>query len=483
MTDFGFQFDHSYTQLPDLFYTRQKPTPVSDPRLTVINHSLAGEIGLDFSGFSEQCLAELFSGNQLPDNALPISQAYAGHQFGSFTMLGDGRAIILGEQRTPQGGRVDIQFKGSGRTPYSRGGDGRAALKPMLREYIISEAMHALHIPTTRSLAVAVTGDTIMRESPQTGAVLTRVADSHIRVGTFEFAAANGTIHHLESLLDYTARRHYPSILQSKDKALQLLRAVAKRQAFLLAEWLRVGFIHGVMNTDNMAVSGETIDYGPCAFMDHYDPETVFSSIDHDGRYAFNNQPFIAQWNLARLGETLLPLIADRREEAIERVNEELSSFRQLLKTCRLDMMRHKLGMEGSQPGDKELIDDCLCWMKQYRLDYTNTFRALMMNQWEDDVAHRSQRFDHWHRAWQERLKKNRDQDRALTLMQRSNPAVIPRNHKVEQALHAADHGDLTPLWNLLAVLLEPYKERPELAIYQTLPKPHERVYQTFCGT
>ena len=311
MEDCGFTFEHTYTKLPEVFFTRHDPVPVATPKIVILNQELACSMGLDFSGLSENDKAILFAGNRLPDNAKPYAQAYAGHQFGHFTMLGDGRAIVWGEHITPDKKRLDVQFKGAGRTPYSRSGDGRAALGPMLREYIISEAMHALQIPTTRSLAVVQTGEPVMRQTPLPGAILTRVASSHIRVGTFEFAAAQNSQDLIQSLMDYTIERHYPNLIESDQKAIALLKAVILRQADLIIEWMRVGFIHGVMNTDNMTLSGETIDYGPCAFMDAYDPKTVFSSIDHRGRYAYANQPRITQWNIARLAEALLPLIDD----------------------------------------------------------------------------------------------------------------------------------------------------------------------------
>lgn len=486
MKNYGFCLSNTYTNLPNNFFERVQPAGAPNPRLTVWNEGLADRLGLDFSGMGENDKAHLFAGNRLPDGAEPFAQAYAGHQFGHFTILGDGRALILGEHVTPDGKRVDIQFKGSGRTPYSRRGDGRAALAPMLREYIISEAMHALNIPTTRSLAVVATGDEIMRDGPVPGAILTRVAASHIRVGTFEYAAAQGDLALINALLDYTIGRHAPQLKDTDggNKALAFLRHVTQTQVDLIVHWMRVGFIHGVMNTDNMAVSGETIDYGPCAFMDSYGPNTVFSSIDHGGRYAFANQPRIAQWNIARLAEALLPLIHSDIPKAVALAEKAIHEFGALYERKWQEMMRMKLGLFGEQPGDEDLLSDFLDWMEQKGADYTNSFLDLGGEAKPSGGFYNSTEFSKWYERWQGRLKKNpKPLQSSLCLMRSVNPAIIPRNHKVEEALNAANEGDLKPVHDLLAAIQEPYKNRDSLTPYQSPPQPAERVYQTFCGT
>ncbi len=373
----GWNFDNSYVSLPQSLFTNYQPTPVRSPKLAILNDSLATSLGLNVQALqSEEGVATL-AGNQVPDGAFPLAQAYAGHQFGHFTMLGDGRALLIGEHITPRGERVDIQLKGSGRTPYSRGGDGRAALGPMLREYMISEAMHALGIPTTRSLAVVTTGESVIRETALPGAILTRVAVSHIRVGTFQYASKWGTAEDLRALADYTLQRHYPDADAAENRYLSLFQEVIKRQAELIAKWQLVGFIHGVMNTDNMAISGETIDYGPCAFMDTYDPATVFSSIDAQGRYAYGNQPQIAGWNLARFAEALLPLLHDQQEEALKLAEDAILEFPKLYESNWLAGMRAKLGIFNEEEQDEALIEDLLSLMQEHHADYTNTFRAL----------------------------------------------------------------------------------------------------------
>jgi len=441
-------------------------------------------MGLDFSGISTDVKAALFSGNIMPEGSEPLAQAYAGHQFGHFTMLGDGRAIVWGEHITPSGQRLDIQFKGSGPTPYSRGADGRAVLGPMLREYIISEAMHALNIPTTRSLAVVTNGEKVYRETGLPGAILTRIASSHIRVGTFEYAALQQDKGIIQSLVNYTIDRHYPWIKEEHNKTLSLLKAVIEKQADLITHWMRVGFIHGVMNTDNMTLSGETIDYGPCAFMDAYDPRTVFSSIDHMGRYAYANQPDIAQWNLARLAETMLPLLDDEIEKAADTTEEAVNGFGALYKDKWLSMMRAKLGLFGARAEDESLITDLLDWMQRAGADYTNTFRHLTEEKPPQGKPYNDKTFKEWYTRWQAQLAKNtKPLKSSLSLMRANNPAVIPRNHKVEQVLDAATNGDLKPLKDLLTALQEPYKNRSDLKPYQSPPKQDERVYQTFCGT
>ena len=484
MTSSGFKFDNTYLHLPEIFYTKLVPAPVPEPGMVILNTPLAIELGLDFSDISLDKQAVIFAGNQMPESAEPFAQAYAGHQFGHFTMLGDGRAIVWGEHITPTGQRFDLQFKGSGPTPYSRGGDGRAPLGPMLREYIISEAMQALNIPTTRSLAVVTHGEQVYRETTLPGAILTRVASSHIRVGTFQFAALKEDEETIQALLDYTIKRHYPEIKEKQNKALFLLKAVIEKQAELITHWMRVGFIHGVMNTDNMALSGETIDYGPCAFMDTYDPGTVFSSIDHAGRYAYANQPAITQWNLARLAETLLPLINENVEKARDLAEEAINGFGVVYKEKSLSMLRAKVGLFGEQPEDEKLITDLLDWMHQKGADYTNTFLDLTNESPPKGESYNSDTFKEWHTRWQARIVKNTQPlESSLALMRANNPVVIPRNHIVEQALDAATNGDLHPLKNLLAALQEPYKNSSDLKPYQCPPKPEEKVCHTFCGT
>ena len=484
MTSSGFKFDNTYLHLPEIFYTKLVPAPVPEPEMVILNTPLAIELGLDFSEISLDKQAVLFSGNQMPESAEPFAQAYAGHQFGHFSILGDGRAIVWGEHITPTGQRFDLQFKGSGPTPYSRGGDGRAPLGPMLREYIISEAMQALNIPTTRSLAVVTHGEQVYRETTLPGAILTRVASSHIRVGTFQFAALKEDKETIKALLDYTIKRHYPEIKEKQNKALSLLKAVIEKQAELITHWMRVGFIHGVMNTDNMALSGETIDYGPCAFMDTYDPGTVFSSIDHTGRYAYANQPAITQWNLARLAETLLPLINENVEKARDLAEEAINGFGVVYKEKSLSMLRAKVGLFGEQPEDEKLITDLLDWMHQKGADYTNTFLDLANESPPKGESYNSDTFKEWHTRWQARVVKNTQPlESSLALMRANNPVVIPRNHIVEQALDAATNGDLHPLKDLLATLQEPYKNSSDLKPYQCPPKPEEKVCHTFCGT
>lgn len=480
----GWSFDNSYAKLPENFYSRIAPENVRKPRVVIINHALSQELGLNLQLLTDEQLADLLSGNLLPDGAEPISQAYAGHQFGHFTYLGDGRAHLVGEHNTPDGKRIDIQLKGSGKTPYARRGDGRAALGPMLREYVISEAMHALGIPTTRSLAVVTTGEQVYRQTILQGAILTRVASSHLRVGTFEYLAAEKDKNGLKQLADYALARHYPDITKSEQPYRELLKAVIERQADLIVHWMRVGFIHGVMNTDNMTLSGETIDYGPCAFMDAYNPATVFSSIDHMGRYAYANQPAIAQWNLARFSETLLPLLHDDMDRAVKIAEEVVNGFSAIYIDKWQAMMRAKLGLFGEQKDDDMLISDLLDWMQQQNMDYTNTFRDLSGEDKPTDKPYCNKTFLNWYERWQARLKQNpKPLKSSLCLMKANNPVVIPRNHKVEQALEAASSGEYKPFHDLMAALKEPYKNQPELKPYQSSPNPDERIYQTFCGT
>jgi len=481
----GWHFDNSYAQLPEAFYVRQKPVPVGAPKLVMFNETLARSLGLNPDALKDGEGAALFAGNRIPEGADPLAQAYAGHQFGYFTMLGDGRAILLGEQITPQGKRFDIQFKGSGRTPFSRQGDGRAALGPMLREYIISEALHALGIPTTRSLAVVTTGEPVFRETPLQGAILTRTAASHIRVGTFEYAAARGNPDDLRALADYTIRRHFPDLVANRNPYLALLGGVMERQASLVARWLLAGFVHGVMNTDNMSLCGETIDYGPCAFMDAYDPNTVFSSIDRNGRYAYDRQPEIAQWNLARFAETLLPLIHEDAQEAIATATAAVSTFSATFRRYWLTGMRVKLGLSNEEDDDSALVEDLLGCMQRHGADFTNTFRALASGALPEASLFRALDFKQWFARWQARRERQPESpETSRRLMNAHNPAVIPRNHRVEEALAAAvEQTDMSVMENLLDVLSHPYQDPPEGAGYDLPAPPSTQPYRTFCGT
>lgn len=481
----GWNLENSYAHLPQLFFTTQSPTPVPAPKLVILNRPLAMSLGLNPESLESEEELAVFAGNKIPEGAVPLAQAYAGHQFGYFNKLGDGRALLIGEQITSKGERFDIQLKGSGRTPYSRGGDGLAALGPMLREYIISEAMYAFGIPTTRSLAVVTTGNTVIREKLVPGAVLTRVAASHIRVGTFQYAAKSGTLEELRSLADYTLKRHYSDGDGAENPYLFLIQEVIKRQADLIAKWQMVGFIHGVMNTDNVAISGETIDYGPCAFMDTYDPKTVFSSIDREGRYAYGNQPYIAGWNLARFSETLLPLLHDNQDKAIQMAEDALSAFSELYENKWMEGMRGKLGIFNKESGDQELIRDLLSIMNKNKADYTNTFRALTINKFLDIPMFDTESFIQWHKLWQARLERQHEsKEDSQKLMKSLNPSVIPRNHRVEDALEAAEkHGDYTVMEKLLKVISDPYAYSAEQEEYAALPEKSSCGYRTFCGT
>jgi serine/tyrosine/threonine adenylyltransferase len=484
-------FQHSYCTLPGRFYARVAPTAVADPKLLVFNAPLAEELGLD-PGVIEAEAASMLSGNRLPEDAEPIAMAYAGHQFGVFVpSLGDGRAILLGELRGRDGRLFDLQLKGAGLTPFSRNGDGRAVVGPMLREYLISEAMHALGVPTSRSLAVVTTGETVFREGALPGAVLTRVAASHIRVGTFQYFSARGDSQALRQLLDYVIARHYPATRESAVPALAVLEEVAHRQAKLIADWMGLGFIHGVMNTDNMAISGETIDYGPCAFMDDYDPRTVFSSIDHQGRYAYANQPVIAQWNLVRFAEALLPLIDADSEKAVSLAKDVLEPFISHFDAHFLAAMTRKLGLSSAMEGDVELIRRLFATMQHSQADFTLTFRRLATAA-EDpgneaplrELFNESGELDAWLPQWRQRLTSDPQTtpERAQN-MRAANPAFIPRNYRVQAALDAAEAGDYQPFRRLLAILQRPYDEQPESGEYARPPQPSERVLQTFCGT
>ena len=478
----GWHFDNTYSKLSNTFKEDIKPTPVHDPELVILNKELAKDLNLDFSKIDNKNLSKLFSGNSLPENANPIAQAYAGHQFGHFTMLGDGRAVLLGEHLVDQKDRFDIQFKGSGRTSFSRGGDGRAVLGAMLREYIISEAINALKIPTTRSLAVVKTGEKIVRENLLPGAILTRVASSHIRVGTFQYIAAKQNIDDLNILVDYTINRHYPEIKLSENKALDLLNLVMERQCQLVVDWMRVGFIHGVMNTDNTAISGETIDYGPCAFMDNYNPKTVFSSIDKMGRYSFANQAPIIKWNLSRFAECLIPLIDKNEDTAIKIATEIIDNFEKIYEVKWLNMMRDKLGLFGEDTNDKELINTLLSWMENNKADYTNTFCYLMNIRINNSEIYNDKSFINWLDVWKKRsLMNNGSKEKQLDIMRNVNPSVIPRNHKVEEALTSANDDDLKVMNKLLSVLDKPYGDQKDIEKYQS-PSDNKK-YQTFCGT
>jgi uncharacterized protein YdiU (UPF0061 family) len=504
-----FPFDNTYARLPEGFHVRLAPTPVKAPRLVKLNRALARELKLDLDSLDDAAIAEIFAGNRLPNGAEPLAMAYAGHQFGGFVpQLGDGRAILLGEVVDSNGTRRDIQLKGSGPTPFSRMGDGRAVLGPVLREYIVGEAMAALGIPTTRALAAVLTGETVLRNGPLPGAVLTgervyredvlpgavltRIAQSHVRVGTFQFFAARGDDAAIKRLADYVIDRHYPELAEREDRYASLLEAVLERQAALVTSWLLVGFIHGVMNTDNTSIIGETIDFGPCAFMDSFDPMTRFSSIDEYGRYAFANQPAIAQWNLARLAEAMLPLLGDDRDAAIDRANAIIQSFEPRFAHHWLGGMRRKIGLATEAEGDRDLIAGLLDAMHQGKADFTLTFRRLA-DALEDETTTPQLRalfeapegFDAWESTWRQRLEREPSPpaERAEA-MRRISPAIIPRNHRVEEALEAAiEKADFTPFERLLEALATPYEDTPGAAAYAAPPEPSPVPYRTFCGT
>src|SRR6056297_2136387 len=483
--DAGWRFDNSYARLPEAFYARLDPVPVRGPKLVVFNAELARILGLNADVLNSDEGAAIFSGNTLPKGAEPLAQAYAGHQFGSFTMLGDGRAILLGEQVTPEGERFDIQLKGSGMTPFSRRGDGRAALGPMLREYIISESLHALGVPTTRSLAVVTTGEPVYRETALKGAILTRTALSHLRVGTFEYAAARGDLDNLRALADYTIQRHFPHLAADANPYLALLSEVSDRQASLVARWMLIGFIHGVMNTDNTSLCGETIDYGPCAFMDAYDPNTVFSSIDHNGRYAYNNQPKIAEWNLYRFAETLLPLIHKDKEESIKMAKNVLEDFQKTYKDNWILGMRKKLGIFNEEKEDLDIINELLGIMESNKADYTNTFVELTLDETEKTSLFSNEEFRNWYKKYKGRLKRqNYSQKEYKKVMRKSNPSIIPRNHQVEKAIEAAvKESDYTVIKNLLEALSNTHEYLEDYEEYMAPPEPSPFPYKTYCGT
>ena len=480
----GWYFDNSYSRLPNTFKEDISPIPVNSPEILILNKDLAKDLDLDFSNINNKKLSEIFSGNLLQEGSCPIAQAYAGHQFGHFTMLGDGRAVLIGEHLTKDNERFDIQFKGSGRTPFSRGGDGRAVLGPMLREYVISEAMCSLKISTTRSLAVVKTGEDVVREQVLKGAILTRVAQGHIRVGTFQYIAAKQNINDLELLINYTIEKYYPNIKSSKNKALDLLNVLIEKQTQLVIDWMRVGFVHGVMNTDNMSISGETIDYGPCAFMDSYDPKTVFSSIDQLGRYAYENQPKITKWNLTRFAECLIPLISKNEDDAIKLATNALDNFESNYENKWLNMMRDKLGFYGEDKNDKNLIIELLNFMHKKKADYTNTFVFLMDEEIIDSETYNDADFKLWKIKWMKRLNMfSNTNDKSMKLMRSTNPMVIPRNHKIEESLMLANKGDLTLFNKLIEILRNPYKVNKDDLEFMSPSLHNDKKYQTFCGT
>jgi uncharacterized protein YdiU (UPF0061 family) len=488
-----FPFQNTYAALPASFFARVAPTPVASPRLIKLNRPLARHLGLDPDWLDSPEGTEILAGQRIPDGAEPIAMAYAGHQFGHFVpQLGDGRAILLGEVIDADGIRRDIQLKGSGPTPFSRRGDGRAALGPVLREYVVSEAMAALGIPTTRSLAAVVTGESVMRETALPGAVLTRVASSHIRVGTFQYFAARGDTEGVRRLADHVIARHYPQAAGAMRPYHALLEGVIARQAELVARWLLVGFIHGVMNTDNTSISGETIDYGPCAFMDAYDPAKVFSSIDEQGRYAYANQPRIALWNLTRLAECLLPLLADAQDKAIEQAQIILGGFAETFTAAYQAGLRGKIGLFTRRDGDEALVRDLLDAMARNQADFTLTFRHLGEAAADADDDRKVRQlfadptaYDEWAVRWRQRTGDEPQAPAARRLAMRAvNPAFIPRNHRIEAVIQAAvTRDDFAPFEELLTVLSRPYEDQPALSEYAAAPEPHQRVLQTFCGT
>ena len=485
-----FEFDNSYSRLPERFYASVLPEPVAEPSLLKVNRALAGELGITLDVADPGRLAAVFAGNVLPRGAAPIAMAYAGHQFGNFVpQLGDGRAVLLGEVVDRIGQRRDIQLKGSGPTPFSRRGDGRAALGPVLREYIVSEAMHALNIPATRALAAVSTGQTVYRETVEQGAIFVRVAASHVRVGTFQFLAARQDDEGLKLLADHVIARHYPELADRPDRYLALLQAVSDRQAALIARWMGVGFVHGVMNTDNMTISGETIDFGPCAFLDEYHPAKVFSSIDQTGRYAFANQPGIGQWNIARLAECFLPLVDADEERAVDACNAVLKSFVDRFRAEWLAVFSEKLGLSSIEDGDADLVQSLLDAMQEGQADFTRTFRALCHAAEGDDQAFLDEfsetgKAGSWLVRWRERLgREGKGPAERAAAMRAVNPYLIPRNHRIQEAISAANYGDMSFFHALVKALENPFAENLDLAAYTEAPTPEERVLRTFCGT
>ena len=481
--DGGWNFDNSYLDLPKVFYSKININPVSNPQLVILNKELGTSLGLNNEFLGSKEGVKILSGSETLEGGAYIAQAYGGHQFGYFSMLGDGRALLIGEQITPSNKRYDIQLKGSGRTPYSRGGDGRAVLGPMIREFIISEAMYNLKIPTTRSLAVVKTGERVYRETVKEGAVLTRIASSHIRFGTFQYISQWGSKEQLKALADYSIKRHYPNIKDDENKYINFLKEVIKGQASLVSKWQTVGFIHGVMNTDNMTISGETIDYGPCAFMDTYNPDTVFSSIDTSGRYSYKNQPKMLGWNLCRFAESLLPLFSDNQNEAVNIAQEAISTYNDIFYNNWMSIMRSKLGLFNEEVLDKAIIEDLLSMMEKYKEDYTNTFVSLTLNKNMDKGMFISEEFKNWYKNYQERLKRQENSiEEVEKLMKESNPYVIPRNHRVEEAIDAADKGDFSVMIKLLEILSKPYEYSEEAEEYTKVSKT-SGCYKTYCGT
>lgn len=481
----GWNLENSYLSLPELFYTKINPKAISLPQIVILNENLANELGLDIDYLKSKEGRDILAGNTRPKGSITIAQAYSGHQFGHFTMLGDGRAMLIGEQITPEGERFDIQLKGSGKTPYSRGGDGRAGLGPMLREYIISEAMYHLGIPTTRSLAVVKTHDKVYRESPLQGAILTRIAKSHIRVGTFQYASQYGKAEDVKSLADYTIKRHYPDILESENPYIEFLRVVTKAQASLIAKWQLVGFVHGVMNTDNMSIAGETIDYGPCAYMDPYNPKTKFSSIDHQGRYAYGNQPGIALWNLSRFAETILFLINDDKDKSIKIAQDVLTEFGTSYEREYYSGMGKKLGLFEYEIFDKERIDSLLEAMDKHKVDYTNFFLDLTNRDFANLDFFETKDYKEWEEVYQLRLKDQvQTREQSKELMKRSNPAMIPRNYLVEEALaEAVEKENYSKLNELLEALSNAYDATNLDKKFMKTPEPSLLPYKTYCGT
>ncbi len=485
MTQTGWNFHNSYTKLPEILFTRMSPAKVPSPQVVKFNEKLAKELNLPLSVKNQQELANIWSGNILPPGTDPIAQAYSGHQFGYYTVLGDGRAIVVGEHIDSKGNRFDIQFKGSGQTPYSRRGDGKATLSSMLREFLISEAMYTLGIPSSRSLAVVETGEKVERETMHRGAVLTRVASSHIRVGTFEYAREFLSPPEFTRFTEYVIQRHCPHAKNTEIPALEMLKTVMERQASLVSHWMRVGFIHGVMNTDNTGIAGETFDYGPCAFMNTFDPDTVFSSIDHYGRYAFGNQPAVMHWNLGVLAGSLLPLIHADEQTAVGLVKETLDRFPELFEEKWTDMMRTKLGLEQQEAGDKQLAEQLLHWMHQNRADYTNTFLLLKQSVLNGTNVSNDPEYLKWHERWTERRKKEgSNPELTAARMQSANPIVIPRNHLVEQVLTAAAfENNMLPFNELMDTLSRPYQDNQDIKRFQEPPPGNDAHYKTYCGT
>ena len=476
----NWNIENSYLKLPSQLYSEQLPTKFNNPKKIYFNSNLALDLGLEF--LSEKEILDYFSGNKIPRGAISIAQAYAGHQFGNFTILGDGRAVLLGEQITPKNKRYDIQLKGCGRTSYSRQGDGKATLSSMLREYVISEAMYHLGIPTTRSLSVIQTGEKVYRDQVYDGGILTRVSSSHIRFGTFEFVRNFCSKDDLKIFIKYVIDRHYPQISNANNPAIELFELVMIKQINLIVNWMRVGFIHGVMNTDNMSVCGETIDYGPCAFMNAYNPKTVFSSIDKNGRYSFGNQPNIIHWNLAIFANTLIPIISENEKESIKLIKEKLNKFSSLFSNIWYDMMFKKLGIIKPIEKDKILVDSLLELMSNYKADYTNTFIALTLDNISRDNLFKSNEFEKWQKEWKDRINYSSNSIESFKIMQKQNPIVIPRNHLVELALEKSINGNFNQLDNLLDLISKPYDYTANCS-FQTVPKGFDDSYKTFCGT